>query len=75
DPDAQPAVSTTILKTISGSALALQSFTRHHAEGKNVELHAEIYSPKAEDAKIEELSAALLSTLGVTRTDWQSTPP
>jgi putative Mg2+ transporter-C (MgtC) family protein len=75
DPESQTAISAAILKAISGSSLSLQSLTRNHAEGKNVELNADIYSAKPQDAKIEQLSMALLSMPGVARTDWQSTTP
>jgi putative Mg2+ transporter-C (MgtC) family protein len=75
DPDAQSAVSNAILNTISGSTLSLQSLTRHSGEGRSIELNADVYSEKPQDAKIEALSTKLSSTAGVSRTDWISTTP
>jgi putative Mg2+ transporter-C (MgtC) family protein len=75
DPASQAAISDAILKTISGSSLTLQSLTRNFAEGKQVEVHADVFASTPQDALIEKLSTTLLSIPGVARTDWQSTTP
>jgi putative Mg2+ transporter-C (MgtC) family protein len=72
DPGSQPAISAAILSAIGGSPLALQSLTREQGEGKNVELHANIFSPRPEPKKIDNLSSQLLSAAGVERVDWNS---
>lgn len=71
----QAPVSAAILKAISGSSLSLQSLTRHYAEGKYIEVNADVFSPNHQDAKVEELATALLALTGVARADWQSTSP
>jgi len=75
EPESQPAISAAILGAINGSSMSLRSLTRQNAEGKNVELHADIWSPKAEQKKIEELSTQLLAMPGVSRADWEATSP
>jgi putative Mg2+ transporter-C (MgtC) family protein len=75
EPVSQSNVSATILGAISGSPLSLQSLTRHRAEGERVEMNADIFSPKPEDGRIEELSTQLLSLAGVDRSNWQSASP
>ncbi len=75
EPDAQPGISSAILKAISGSSLSLQSLTRHYAEDAYVEVHAAVFSPQPQDAKIEALSTNLLSLPRVKSAEWQSTPP
>lgn len=75
DATAQAAVGEAILTAISGSSLSLQSLTRHNAEGKAVELHADIYAPKPDEARIEKLSQKLLAIPGVASTDWRSAAP
>ena len=70
--DSQSAVGAAILGAISGAALSLQSLTRKHAEDDCVNLQADIYSPKPDDARIEELSRRLLSMPGVKQSEWRS---
>jgi putative Mg2+ transporter-C (MgtC) family protein len=74
-PEGQASVSDSILRTISGSALTLQSLTRHHAEDDRVKLEAEIFSAKPDDGRIDALSTSLLRLSGVERTDWRSAQP
>ena len=75
DADSQPAVGAALIAAVSNSPLGLQSLTRHHAEGKNVELRAEIFSARPADATIERFSAAVLAMPGVESTDWHSAAP
>lgn len=74
-PESQTAVGQEIFGAISGSPLSLESLTRHNTEGDFVELRAEIYSPKPDDARIEHLSTHLLGMTGVDRADWRSANP
>jgi putative Mg2+ transporter-C (MgtC) family protein len=73
--DAQSAIGEAILNAVSGSNMSLQSLTRHLAEGRNIELRADVFAPKPESAKIDRLSAALLSIPGVHGANWESTEP
>jgi putative Mg2+ transporter-C (MgtC) family protein len=70
--ESQSSVSEAILREISGSALSLQSLTRHHAENDCIKVVGEIYAPTPEDGKIDGLSTRLLAVTGVQRTDWSS---
>jgi putative Mg2+ transporter-C (MgtC) family protein len=74
-PESLQAVGQDIFAAISASPLSLQSLTRHNAEEDCVELRAEIYSPKPDDARIEALSTHLLAMTGVVRADWRSASP
>lgn len=73
--ESQAAIGDAILQTISGSALTLQSLTRHHAEDDRIKVEAEIFSAKPDDGRIDGLSTRLLSLSGIERTDWRSTSP
>lgn len=75
DPASQPSVSDAIVKAISGSTLALQSLTRHHAEDDRIKLEAELFSAKADDARVDALSTRLLALPGVQRADWRGAAP
>lgn len=70
DADAQPAVSSTILTTVSASPLRLDSLTKERAEGDELEVVADMSAAKSEDRRIEELSGALLALGGVRRSEW-----
>jgi putative Mg2+ transporter-C (MgtC) family protein len=72
DADRQSNVATALIKAVSDSPLALQSLTRQNADGKHVELRAEIFSARPDDAAIERFSAAILAMAGVESTDWRS---
>ncbi len=72
DADRQSDVATALIKAVSDSPLALQSLTRQNADGDRIELRAEIFSARPNDAAIERFSAAILSMAGVASTDWRS---
>ncbi|MGA8576926.1 MAG: MgtC/SapB family protein [Candidatus Cybelea sp.] len=74
-PDSQAVVSAEIVGAISGSSLSLQSLMRRKAEEGRIELDADIFSPKPQTERIEELSTRLLALPGVEKADWQSAPP
>lgn len=74
-PNSQAAVSTEIVRAISGCDMSLQSLTRHKAQEGGVALDAEIFSPKTQTERIEALSTRLLELAGVESADWQSAPP
>jgi len=73
--ETQPIVGNEILEAISRTPMSLQSLSRHNADGNEVELRAEVYSPRPEDEKVERFSARLLDMPGVDRAEWRSVSP